>query len=94
LLRDVWQRALDFARDSGCSIYCGEFGVIDQAPRESSRNWHRDFVDLLREQHIDRACWSYKQMDFGLVDGHRRVINPELAKSFSALSSNLLGRWP
>ncbi len=83
-LLDALQPALDFARDSGYSIYCGEFGVIDQAPREASRNWHRDFVALLREHRIGRACWSYKQMDFGLVDGVSRVIDPELVKIVSA----------
>jgi hypothetical protein len=84
LLREALQPAFDFARDSGYSIYCGEFGVIERAPRESNRNWHRDFIDLLREQHVGRACWSYKLMDFGLVDGDSRVIDPELVKIVSA----------
>ncbi len=82
-LLDALRPALDFARDSGYSIYCGEFGVIDQAPRIASRNWHRDFIDLLREHRIGRACWSYKQMDFGLVDEHSRVIDPEMVKIVS-----------
>jgi aryl-phospho-beta-D-glucosidase BglC (GH1 family) len=83
LLRAALQPAFDFARASGYSIYCGEFGVIDRAPQESNRNWHRDFIDLLREQNIGRACWSYKLMDFGLVDANSRVIDPELVKIVS-----------
>jgi hypothetical protein len=84
LLRDALRPAFDFARDSGYSIYCGEFGVIDRAPCEAGRNWHRDFIELLREQHVGRACWSYKLMDFGLVDGDSHVIDPELVKIVSA----------
>jgi hypothetical protein len=84
LLREALQPAFDFARDSGYSIYCGEFGVIDRAPRESSRSWHRDFIDVLREQNVGRACWSYKLMDFGLVDAQGCVVDPELVKIVSA----------
>jgi hypothetical protein len=29
-------------------------------------------------------AWSYKQMDFGLVDGDSRVVDPELVKIVSA----------
>ena len=61
----------------------GEFGVIDRASRDASRNWHRDLIGLLNEHHIGRACWSYKQMDFGLVDECSRVIDPELVKIVS-----------
>ncbi len=82
-LLDALQPALDFAHDSGYAVYCGEFGVIEQAPRTASRNWHRDFIALLREHHIGRACWSYKQMDFGLVDGRSCVIDPELVRIVS-----------
>jgi hypothetical protein len=83
-LLDALQPAFDFARNSGYAVYCGEFGVIDRAPRAASRNWHRDFSTVLHEHHIGRACWSYKLMDFGLVDEHSRVIDPELVKIVSA----------
>jgi hypothetical protein len=83
LLVSALQPALDFMRETGHTIYCGEFGVIDRASRDASRNWHRDFIGLLNEHHIGRACWSYKQMDFGLVDECSRVIDPELVKIVS-----------
>ncbi len=77
------QPALDFMERTGRPLYCGEYGVIDRAPAESSARWHRDFVGLLREHGIGRAVWSYKQMDFGLVDANGRVVNPELVKIVS-----------
>lgn len=84
VLAAALQPAIDFAKATGETIYCGEFGVIDRAPRAASRNWHRDFISLLRENQIGRACWSYKQMDFGLVDAKSRVVDPELVKIVSA----------
>ncbi len=84
LLRRLVAPALEFRQRAQRPLYCGEFGVIDRAPREGSRNWHRDLVGLLREAGIGRAVWSYKQMDFGLVDGQGRVVDPELVKLVSA----------
>jgi endoglucanase len=84
VLAAALQPAIDFAQATGETIYCGEFGVIERAPRAASLNWHRDFISLLRENQIGRACWSYKQMDFGLVDGDSRVVDPELVKIVSA----------
>lgn len=36
-----------------------------------------DFIDELDKLNISRAIWSYKQMDFGLVDGDGQVIDEE-----------------
>ena len=83
LLAAELQPAIDFMQATGETIYCGEFGVIDRAPHAASLRWHHDFIELLNEHHIGRACWSYKQMDFGLVDEHSRVIDPELVKIIS-----------
>lgn len=83
LQKDI-QQALDFLHQSGRPLYCGEFGVIESAPRDSRLNWHRDFVALLREYQIGHACWSYKQMDFGLVDQAGHVVDEQLVKIVSA----------
>ena len=74
---------MEFAARTGHSLYCGEYGAIDCAPMESRINWYRDFVGLLDEYHFGRAAWSYKAMDFGLVDRHGRVVNEELVKIVS-----------
>jgi endoglucanase len=80
LLRQSLRPALDFVRRSGQAVYCGEYGVIDRASRETRLRWTRDFVDLLREYGIGRALWSYKAMDFGLVDGEGRIVSEELIR--------------
>jgi hypothetical protein len=70
--------AIDFAKKIGQPIHCGEFGVIDRAPRKTRENWTRDIVSLFKEYKIGYAYWSYKAMDFGLVDYAGNVINQEL----------------
>ena len=77
LLRELLQPALDFEVRTGRELYCGEFGVADWIEPESRRGWLADFMGLLRANGIGRALWTYKQMDFGLVDGDGRVIDPD-----------------
>lgn len=85
MLYSYVEEALVFQqRAAGRPLYCGEFGVIDRAPAASSRNWLRDFVSILNEHKIGRAIWSYKQMDFGLVDAHSKVVDPEFVKIASS----------
>ncbi|MBN2146320.1 MAG: glycoside hydrolase family 5 protein [Anaerolineales bacterium] len=85
LLRQALQPAIDHLQVSKAPLYCGEYGAIDQAPMDSRLNWHRDFVQLLREYGIGRAVWSYKQMDFGLVDAQGNINNQELIQIVSEI---------
>lgn len=82
-LKNRLQPALYFAKERNAVLYCGEYGVIDKAPAESSIRWHRDLSDLLIEYGIGRAVWSYKLMSFPLVDKDSAVINRELIKIVS-----------
>jgi endoglucanase len=78
MLEQYLQPALDFQLRTGKKLYCGEFGVIETAPMQSQVRWLEDFTSLLRQYHIGYALWSYKQMDFGLVDADGRVIDSAL----------------
>lgn len=78
LLKDFLLPALDFMKNTGKSVYCGEFGVIDQAPIETRINWTRDMVSIFNKFNIGWALWTYKAMDFGLVDLEGNVISKEL----------------
>ena len=80
MLRGFLQPALDFQANTDRPLYCGEFGVYERAPIDSALRWQRDFIGLLRENHIGRAVWSYKQMGFGLVDGDGKVTSEELVR--------------
>lgn len=79
-LRAKLQPAVDFAQKIGQPVYCGEFGVYEAASMATRLNWTRDMVDLLNEYHIGRAIWTYKALDFGLVDTNGKVVNEELVK--------------
>ncbi len=74
----------EFMKARGKPLYCGECGVIDGAPREGRLNWYRDFIRLMRERDIGYAFWSYKGMDFGLVDGNGEPVDEELVRLFAS----------
>lgn len=67
-LAEVLAPALAFADATGKPLYCGEFGVAEWIDPGSRRRWLADLVGLLREHGIGSALWSYKAMDFGIVD--------------------------
>lgn len=83
LLIDQLEPAKTFIEQTGRSLYCGEFGVIDRAPTDDALRWHEDVIGLFEEMNIGRAVWTYKAMDFGLVDAQGNVISEELVKVVS-----------
>lgn len=68
--REILKPATDTAKKLDVPLYCGEFGVIDQAPLPDSVRWLADFTEVMCENKIGRAYWSYKRMDFGITDEH------------------------
>lgn len=77
-LRKRLAPAVEFMRERKAVLHCGEFGVIDRAPMQTRINWTRDMVRILRELGIGYAYWTYKALDFGLVDAEGKVVNREL----------------
>ena len=61
-------------------LYCGEYGVIDQADPESTVRWYADINAALEKLNISRAAWTYKQKDFGLIDEHYSGVVDKLIK--------------
>lgn len=51
-------------------LYCGEYGVIDQADTESTVAWYEAIHKAMVDCNISRAAWTYKLMDFGLTQEH------------------------
>lgn len=76
LLADVVAPAVAFSARTGHEVYCGEFGVADWVDPASRRAWLTDILGLLRDNGIGFALWTYKAMDFGLVDLHGDVVDP------------------
>jgi endoglucanase len=77
-LESVLQPALEFAQRFGQPVYCGELGVYERAPMATRLNWTRDVIALLSEHGIGYAIWTYKNLDFGLVDKDGQVVSQEL----------------
>ena len=77
-LREMMAEAVRAASAAGVGLYCGEFGVIDQAPLEDTVRWFRDVIDVLGEFDIGFGLWTYKEKDFGLMDEHYAPIRERL----------------
>lgn len=77
LLKDAIQKSEEY----DVPLYCGEYGVINLADPESTRNWFRDFHEVLDRHQIGHAVWSYKEMDFGLTDPHYEACLKDISES-------------
>ena len=73
--------AVAFAEKKNVPLYCGEYGVIDQAPIEDTVRWFEDIHATFEKYGIGRAVWNYKQKDFGIVDPHYEEILDEVVKN-------------
>jgi len=78
LLEKALTGARLFCQYSGKELYCGEFGVINNANLNDINSYSEDMVDLLKEYGIGYAYWNYKEMDFGIVDKDSKILNNDL----------------
>ena len=67
---DYFAQAAAIAEERGTGLYCGEYGVINLASPEDTLAWYRMIHAAFEKYGIGRAAWSYKEMDFGLIDEH------------------------
>ncbi len=72
--------AAEYCEKHGIALYCGEYGFIDLADKQSGLRWLKDLHKAFEELNIGRAVWSYKQMDFGLTDNGNNGILDEIVK--------------
>lgn len=76
----LFRNAVDYAEEKNLPLYCGEYGVIDQAPLPDTLRWMQDIHESFEKFGIGRALWNYKDKDFGLVDEHYAPIFKEMTK--------------
>lgn len=74
----LFAEAIQTAEERNVPLYCGEYGVIDQAPLEDTVRWYQDIHEVFVKYGIGRAAWNYKDKDFGLVDPHYEEIRDQL----------------
>ncbi len=84
--KEFVEEAVKTARAYGVPLYCGEFGVIDQAPEEDTLRWFRDMTELFEQEGIGYAIWSYKGMNFGLSGEHYKQVVDELFAADESLA--------
>ncbi len=72
------QPAKDFLEQHDLPLYCGEYGVIDEADNASRAAWTRDVAEFCLAHGIGRAIWSYKGMNFSLLAALGQPVSDEL----------------
>lgn len=82
-IREMVAEAVAAASAAGVPLYCGEFGVIDQAPVRDTLRWFTDVLSVFRENGIAHAMWTYKEKDFGMIGTH---YDPILENLISVLT--------
>ena len=70
--------AVEAAEKRGAALYCGEYGVIDNALPEDRVRWFCEINKAFERLGISRAAWSYKNMDFGISDECMNEVLPQL----------------
>ena len=75
---DLVSEAVRVASERNVALYCGEYGVINLVSPEDTLKWYRMICGVFDRYGIARAAWSYKEMDFGLVDDHMSSVLDEL----------------
>lgn len=81
IFRALFKEAIDAAAKYDVPLYCGEYGVIDQAPTDATVRWMQDIHDVFEEFNIARTLWTYKGKDFGIVDEHYKPIFKDMVKN-------------
>ena len=77
---NLFKECVECAEKYNVGLYCGEYGVIDRADPESTLRWIKDINNVFNYYGIGRALWSYKKMDFGLIDDHYKPVYDEMIK--------------
>ncbi len=74
------EEGVKLAEERNVRLYCGEYGVINLATPEDTLQWYKLFSAVMQRHGIARAAWSFREMDYGLVDAHLDSVRPELLK--------------
>lgn len=82
-IEEMVKEAVLAAQKANVHLYCGEFGVIDQAPIEDTYRWFADVEEIFQKYQIGFALWTYKEMDFGFTGKHYEKIRKKLLDMWS-----------
>ena len=68
-LEQMMEKPLRIAQSLNLPLYCGEWGVITDAPEADRLRWYQDMVQLFERHNIAYANWNYQSDNFGLING-------------------------
>lgn len=75
---NLFRPAVKIAEERNVALYCGEYGVIDRADPADTVRWYEAIHAAFTELGIGRAMWTYKALDFGLMDEHYAGVRKDL----------------
>ena len=81
-LRACLAPAVEFIEKNKRPLYCGEFGVIANAPLPDAIRWIGDQTSLFNEYGIGHAVWSYRGFS-AVTDANNDVVSEEMVRLLS-----------
>lgn len=75
---DFFADAIATANERNVPLYCGEYGVIDRCDEKEAIEWYKVLHTIFNKYSIGHAAWSYKKMDFGILE--RELVKAEISK--------------
>ena len=76
----IFAPAVQKAQADGVPLYCGEYGVIEQADNQDTLRWLKDIHAVMNHYGIGRALWNYKEKDFGFLSEKFGEIREQFIK--------------
>lgn len=70
----LFKNTIEFAKKNNIRLYCGEYGVINLADLYAKVRWYEDIHKVLEKYGIGRALWSYREMDYGIIDDLNKPV--------------------
>lgn len=74
----IFKDAIKKAKEHNAMLYCGEYGVIDQADIDSTIRWFQDIHTVFEKYEIGHATWSYHEMNFGIDGEHYEALRAKI----------------
>lgn len=68
-LEEMMKLPVQKSKELGLQVYCGEYGVIENAPEADKIRWYNDMISVFNKNNIASANWNYKSDQFGLING-------------------------
>jgi len=79
---NLFAEAIKVAEERNVALYCGEYGVIENADPKDILAWYKDINSVFVKHNIGRAAWSYRKMDFDLCGDYLKDVIKDLVKVF------------